>query len=88
MNWLRWNVNTTVTTIATANHTPTRDDMSTMKYNYQAWPGKDLAVEVCKSDATTGAIVKVKRLPVKLTKAQWRAKGYSFNGRLNVRCQN
>lgn len=57
-----------------------------MRYEYSAWPGKNLGVVVDKVEAETGRIVKTKITNYRLTKSQWKKKGFSFTGKIYATC--
>lgn len=64
-----------------------------MKYEYAVWPSSEPIqktakrfvrheITVCKVDKVTGEVIKVKRTGILRTRQWWRARGFSFNGRI------
>jgi len=53
-------------------------------FTYSVWPSKTLRATVCKINSTTGEIVKIKELGLPHTKSWWKARGFSFNGKLSA----
>lgn len=53
-------------------------------YEITAWPTEDLRIETHKVDRATGTVLRKRETKYKRTKAWWRARGFSFNGRITA----
>jgi hypothetical protein len=55
-------------------------------FEIQSWPTRDLRISTHKVCSTTGKVLRIRETKHFRKKSWWKKFGFSFNGKINVKC--